>query len=82
MGSDGGTSVPKPVGSRFSLWDHLLYHNQKHNEKPESNQPDETKISRRVLFLIPRVSMLIALFDISVVLVIMSVWRAFIVSFK
>ena len=35
-----------------------------------------------ILFLIPQVIMLIAPFEISVVLVIMSVWRAFIVSFK
>ena len=35
-----------------------------------------------ILFLIPQVIRLIALFEISVVLVIMSVWRAFIVSFK
>ena len=35
-----------------------------------------------ILFLIPQVIMLIALFGISVVLVIMSVWRASIVSFK
>ena len=35
-----------------------------------------------ILFLIPQVIMLIALFEISVVLVIMSVWRASIVYFK
>ena len=39
-------------------------------------------IKLRILFLITQVVMLIALFEISVALVIMSVWRAFIVYFK